>query len=173
LGYLAVKYDVKFIALARCALHYGIKFLWRFGEDIKIIEDCKQRIHKTDNTDFLGMCETSHFDLGSSDFANFSGRFDKDDLSQCEGIAYAVGLPNSVIYQMAIVAGLLCSKQLTGSENEFYFYLLVRFKDWLKNKSHNALMMAELAEKNSQPQIEKPFRTLSDVLEHSDNNRIQ
>jgi hypothetical protein len=33
--------------------------------------------------------------------------------------------------------------------------------------------MAELAEKNSQPQIEGPFRTLSDVLEHSDNIRIQ
>jgi hypothetical protein len=173
LGYLAVEYNVKLVVVARCALHNGIKFLWCFGEDIEKIKDCKQRIHKTGNTDILGMLETNHFDLGKSNFARFNGRFDEDDLSMCEGIAHAVGLSKSVIYQIAIAAGLLPFEQLTGYENQFFYCLLVSFKKWLQDRSCYALQMAEFAEKNAQPQIEGPFRSLNDVLEHSDNKRIQ
>lgn len=169
LHYLADEYEVKFIYVARFALHHGRKVLWMFGEDISQIRECKQRVHKTGNTDFLGDFENNHFDLGSSDFTKFNGRFNKEDLSGCEGLACGLGLSNSVIYQLAIAAGLLNVEKLTGNENEFYYCLLVRFKEWLQVRSRSALYMAELAEKNSQPQLEGPFRTLRDVFGHSDN----
>jgi hypothetical protein len=166
--YLAGEYERNQSDVSRLALHIGIKSLWQFKDKIDQIKECRQKVHRSGNIEFLTLFENGSFNLDSSDLIKFSGSFPEKDLLQCAGLASAVGLDKSVVYQLSMVAAFLRADELTQKENNFYFNLLCNFREWLNNRTGNALKIAEIADGTPQSQIEGPFMKWTDVLKNSE-----
>ena len=79
-------------------------------------------------------------------------------------------MSNPAIYQLALVAGLIRAEELTARENLFYYNMLTDFADWIKRRCNYAGQVMNLAESNSDSNSSVTRKSLSDVLEHYQNN---
>jgi len=162
--FLGVEYEMKPADVARAAIWIGIESLWTFRSEIDQIKNCRQAVHKSGNTTYIGWYEKGSFDLGSSETESYSARIEKAVIDRCHKIAKSIGLGKGVTYQLAIAAGLIRASELTQIENKFMFNLLDRFVEWLKTRSRQAVEIRKTALKQPMKTKAIPRKTWDDIL---------
>lgn len=124
---LTYEYNLKQIEICRVAVHLGIPYLF----NLPAVEEIKQaRIYilkYVQDVDDIRLLERGFFDLCSNDVTRFSGYFPTEDTSQVQALAEILSLPNSVIYQVAMIYSLLHADEIPVTPHNHMIEIFARF----------------------------------------------
>lgn len=146
---LAFEHECSQIDIYRIAMHLGIPYLWGLPT-VRQIEQAHAYVLKYEaDNEILRFFEGRFFDFQSNDTCQFTGDFPKEDTSQCEGLSDRLGLPSSVIYQMAIIYSLLHVSNVPTKPYNKIAKIYMRFRRNLEEWSIYAIKMRQECENNN------------------------
>jgi len=185
--YLAYKYrnicpgsNLPEIAIANTAVVVGIRLLWHIArETAKISGKAFRLSHEHGNNPKWH--DKDSFDLGTSEFTKYFGKFPEKDLAQIRKLSQELGLPFKTVFNLCLIAGLLKSDKITVKDSNTFYHIISRFLTWLDRREANAKYYIDLVQSTMNEQVENNSKRkiLDDILKlkahriDMDKNRIE
>ncbi len=173
---LARYHKVKQATVVGAAIKAGTKFLLStIGNDISRIDEAFDFVFENcpDDLDLLQRFESGFFDFKNTETRRYHNRCCGEDASICQRIAETMGLSEPVVYQVAIMAGLMTSKNVPVWHNNRIADIVSRFIRYADKRAKQAEQMRMACDKADPVKLVGSRKTLDDTILEARMKRTQ